>query len=333
MITEQHEKSVMDYTAELSGLSLSEQADFWVIQLDNPMSDNQEMAFRLWLQANPAHRAAYDEARQIWALATDAAATYSRDNQPKPAGTIKPNKLRVASLTVALVLILLTGLFFLQIPLRPAGTLQTAYNSFRDIELADGSHAVLDAGSEIRINYSANERVVRLKEGGVFVDVTPNKSRPFIVSVNQFDVRAVGTAYSVELLQGNLDVSVHEGVIEILDPHHATQAPIRLQEGQSWSFNMGSNTAEVRENISVAHAYWRKGQLKSEDQPLGEILEKLSRHIGENVLWINPEIQAIKVSGLFQLDNSNFLLDVLLKKYGIEKYELFGKSVFFLKKS
>jgi len=332
MATEQNRKSVLDYKAEMQGLSAAEQADFWVIQMDEPMTEEQEMAFRLWLKSSPENRPAYDAARQVWALAGTAAtlsAPLSNDGHQTPPRRASLVLIRAA---FAVAAVIIAGVFLLQNTYFAPANHITALNGFEKFTLADGSLATLDAGAEISINFDDNTRVVDLEKGGILVEVAHNKAKPFIIAATGIQVRAVGTAYSVEVTHSKTHVAVFEGVIEISDPT-ANNSPVQLTAGQSWYMTDDMADGQTIRQNRVAGAYWHQKQLKAENQSLGEVLEKLSRHNGEDVLWISPDIRSLEISGLFQLDNASFLLDFLQKEYHIEKYELFGRSAFFLKNS
>ncbi|MEP3483787.1 MAG: FecR domain-containing protein, partial [Sneathiella sp.] len=198
--------------------------------------------------------------------------------------------------------------------------------------LPDGSVAKLDFGSNAVIDYEEASRTLRLSGGAVYVDVKANKKRPFRVQLGDIIVEAIGTAYSVEELASGEEVVVHEGIVSIRTADNAASG-LRLKAGQKWR-RAGSGGAEtVTSDISASRAYWNKDHIIAKRTSLANILEKMSRHQGENILWIDPDIQHIQVSGLFQLSRSSSLSTLFLRRYNIEKYTLFENQVIFYKKN
>eukprot|EP01036_Dinobryon_divergens_P015726 gene15726-biopygen13930 len=103
----------------------------------------------------------------------------------------------------------------------PRHTAETAVGAFQKFDLPDGSVAQLNTDSAIDAAFTATERRIRLVRGEVFFTVTKDPSRPFIVTSGPVAVRAVGTAFNVNLKAATVDVLVTEGVVELNRPSPA----------------------------------------------------------------------------------------------------------------
>src|SRR5262249_17286468 len=75
----------------------------------------------------------------------------------------------------------------------------TGIGERRSVVLADGSTAVLDAATSLDIEFSEHERRIVLRDGQVFVTVTPDAARRFIVEARGGTVQALGTAFNVRI--------------------------------------------------------------------------------------------------------------------------------------
>jgi len=78
--------------------------------------------------------------------------------------------------------------------------LRTGTGERRSLTLADGSRLTLNADSAVDLAFSGSHRLVRLRRGGLVVQVAADPSRPFIVRSAQGDVRALATRFLVEQL-------------------------------------------------------------------------------------------------------------------------------------
>ena len=85
--------------------------------------------------------------------------------------------------------------------------------------LADGSIVELRPGAAIRVEYGPSSRRVVLLAGEVHFQVTKDAARPFVVVASGVEVRAVGTAFSVDLGKRAVDVLVTEGTVRVTPPN------------------------------------------------------------------------------------------------------------------
>jgi len=82
-------------------------------------------------------------------------------------------------------------------------------------DLSDGSTLWLNSSSKVQINYSDDFRRIHLLSGEAHFEVAKNAHRPFEVYADDRLVRAIGTAFTVHKLDGNIEVLVSEGTVEL----------------------------------------------------------------------------------------------------------------------
>ncbi len=84
------------------------------------------------------------------------------------------------------------------------------------LSLADGSRAVLEEGSVVDTQVQTKE-LVRLSQrrGRVRYEVTPDPGRVFVVHAGAYQVRVLGTVFSVEVTTDRLHVAVERGRVEV----------------------------------------------------------------------------------------------------------------------
>ncbi len=81
--------------------------------------------------------------------------------------------------------------------------------------LKDGSIIWLNSSTKIIVNYSDGFRRINLLEGEAHFEVAKDAARPFEVYADDRLVRAIGTAFSVHKLKGNIEIIVSEGTVEL----------------------------------------------------------------------------------------------------------------------
>ena len=117
--------------------------------------------------------------------------------------------------------------------------LRTAAGEQLTRSLDDGTRLVLNSGSAVDLRYGAAERRLVLVAGEVLVTTgqeTQRAYRPFVVQTPQGEAQALGTRFSVRLIDDRTEVMVFEHAV-LARPAHG--APVRIDAGQRGSFTRG----------------------------------------------------------------------------------------------
>jgi transmembrane sensor len=198
--------------------------------------------------------------------------------------------------------------------------------------LPDGSIVDLNGGAVIRLEFSAAVRRVVLSTGEAHFLVMKNAARPFVVAAGGIEVRAVGTAFSVQLGAKAVDVLVTEGRIAIDAPATATSAqktsspePTYVDAGSRAVVEIASGSptapaatvqavtfAETRERLA-----WRAPRVEFTVTPLAEVAAVFREHAGVRLRFDEPEIGKLELSGVLRADNVDSLLRLLEAEFRI----------------
>ena len=176
--------------------------------------------------------------------------------------------------------------------------------------LADGSLVELRDGSRLKVEFTAAERRVRLRDGEAHFTVEKNPARPFIVEARGVAVRAVGTAFNVRLDAASVAVLVTQGRVEVDAP--ASAAPLTLGMGEQAVVSLEPEPAgdEARpvarltpEQIRTELA-WQAPRLQFYETPLADAVAEFNRHAGGRRLVLEDQtLGAIPIGGTFRVDN------------------------------
>lgn len=273
------------------------QAEQWFCRLHaEDCAAGERAAFAAWLAADPAHRRAWDDTRQLFAATlAPAQAACPPATRPRALGRRLARRWRLAALAVLLVV--LAGLVH---PGDWGADWATGTGERRVLTLADGSVVELDAASALDVAMGPQgERRVRLRHGRAYFQVAADPARPFIVATAQGRVRVVGTRFSVAT-QAGLEVAVEQGVVELSGAGDAA-VPLRLTAGQRGQVRQGHALAARPVDFGVDFA-WRRGQMVVRGQPMAQLAEALDRYWPGRLVLVGDDLARRRISGVVDLD-------------------------------
>lgn len=211
-----------------------------------------------------------------------------------------------------------------------------------DIQLSDGSHVWLNAGSSVTypIAFIGKERKVSIT-GEAYFEVAHDKSKPFYVINGSMEVKVLGTHFNVNAYDDESDIKVTllEGSVSIA--HHAEpndsesrKGSVILKPGQQGiipilSSDQQLNKVHIIPNIDLdAVMAWKNGLFQFDRAPLDAVLKQLSRWYDVEVVY-EKGVPDIKLWGDMKRDLT--LVQVLrgLGKIGVN-YKIEGKKLIVL---
>lgn len=241
----------------------------------------------------------------------------------KPRGTKPRGHAGKAALTLAL---LLGGLLWLDPAYRTELHATRAGESVR-VQLADGSEIQLDTATRLGISWHLRSRQARLDQGQAVFTVAPAAWRPFQVAAGPAGVRVVGTVFSVRhVADAPVTVSVLQGRVEVRDLAHPRHASLQLGAGQLARVGGPRPLAVLATGLEAATA-WREGYLVFESTPLAEVLAEIQRYRGHPVRLVGTHGPGLTLSGVFEIRNTDQLLDLLPRTFPVEVRRLPDGSV------
>ncbi|MAU15123.1 MAG: anti-sigma factor [Muricauda sp.] len=161
------------------------------------------------------------------------------------------------------------------------------------LELSDGTYVHLNAGSSLRypVNFSSNGPRKVYLTGNAYFDVTKNAANPFIVNVDELDVKVLGTEFNISAYaeDKHIDVVLVEGAVN-MERKNQAQEVVELVPGQKGSFDLDSKNVSVEEVDTSLYTSWRQGSLIFRELTFNTILKKLERHYNIQIVNTNAEL-------------------------------------------
>lgn len=202
--------------------------------------------------------------------------------------------------------------------------------------LSDGSIVELNVGAEIEVDFSGAWRRVALRKGAAHFQVARNPERPFVVAAEKLEVRAVGTAFSVELGAKEIEVLVTEGQVAVENPAGGSPAQSEASldaDTSSVTFGAGKRivveyttletSAPARQITTVSTTEidellaWRVPRLEFAGTPLAQALPMFNRHGRVKLSLADPALGRLQLSGVLRADDTESLLRLLQGEFDL----------------
>lgn len=285
----------------------------WVARLDRGDLEPEDQAcFEAWLSQDDRHFGAFARSKAIWMSAGRLAALPESTSLPpsdRERDTRSPpiTRRQVASIVIACSLIALAvPVLYRAEERRPPKQIKTETSAatgsaeIRSVKLADGSTVMLNRASAIVYNLESTQRSVRLVQGEGWFQVAKDRSRPFIVQAGPLKVRALGTAFSVDISPNRSKVTVSEGVVSVGSP----EASIQVAAGSQVIFEAGRppriewiSDSGIRNLLA-----WREGRIVLSGETLRSAANRFNQYNRQKIVIASSELANEGVVGSFLLN-------------------------------
>lgn len=304
--------------------SIDAQAAAWIARLHGERTDTIERGLHAWLEADPAHGAAFERATELWTALPGAVLCMEAERRiharaPAPAPTRHAVMHRPALALAASVLLVL-GIGTIWWSAAPGPGYATAIGEQKVAVLEDGSRIALNTDSRVDIEFTSGTRTIRLDHGEAMFEVAHNAARPFIVTAGDKQVRAIGTVFLVRRDGDSVSVTLIDGKVSVTDLSRragtATNASAVLAPGQRFTASGAGRPVIDTESAEIATA-WRRGQAIFRDTPLAEAVAELNRYGGTKLVVTDPRLAALPISGVFATNETRDFAEAMAALHGL----------------
>jgi transmembrane sensor len=284
--------------------------------------------FRLWRQT-PGARAAYAGVERAWRKAgrlegdpqidravRQALARGAR--QGRPSARAWPAARAPAVLGLAATGAI-AALFLLAWPQLQGRGYATGVGEQRLIQLEDGSRVRLDTQTRLRVTLTPHLRQIRLMAGQAYFEVAHDPNRPLVVVAGGTKVRAIGTRFDVRRDDGQVRVTLVQGLVEVsqgLGP----AAPVRLRAGQQLiaGRSIGAPTAAD----TAAATSWTLGRIVFNAVPLRTAVAEVNRYSRRQIILKAHGPDERAVTGVFDSGDTAAFLAAVRDLDGLKSQDL-----------
>ncbi|WP_447762889.1 FecR family protein [Sphingopyxis panaciterrae] len=286
-----------------NGADIDAQASAWAVRsAERSLDSLEQQQLDAWLERDSRHLGAYVRAQALW-LDIDRIAALDGGTQREYAPPVRQRPWRRYAMAASVALAVFGGAVSYN---HLAGRISTERGEVRRIALDDGSVVTLNGNSAIQVRYKDDVRQIILRRGEASFEVAHNKQRPFVVSAEGLDVRAVGTEFVVGLDKDGVEVTVEEGVVAVGGAASGSAQPRYIRRNEQFVAAQTGPRKAVLDAADVERRIaWRKGLLVFDGQQLGAAAEEVNRYSDVRVVIDDPTLARAEFMGVFKLGDAH----------------------------
>jgi len=293
--------------------TISEAAAQW--HLASAQDDMDWEGFTAWLEADPAHRTAYDEIALADALLVEHAGELADSAAPAPDDNAEmPARRRWSLWAGGAIAATIVGLLALPMLGGAEPVRYTTQAQSRTVALDDGSRIDLAPHSRLTVSGKAQGRIAL--EGGAWFDIRHDPARAMLVRAGDVEITDIGTQFDVQTGTGTGQVRVEVAKGEVSVGSTALARPVRLTAGHGLHYDAAAGRAEIRTIAAGDFGEWREGRLTFDAVPLSLVVGDLSRYAGLRI-DLAEGLQNRQFSGTLALGDGDAALRDLAQVMGL----------------
>ncbi|PCH95416.1 MAG: hypothetical protein COB83_08710 [Gammaproteobacteria bacterium] len=333
-----------------------DQASLWIAKMDRSLSKQECQEFRAWLLEDAQHQKLIIEMASMWdkmdslenladlfpeanKKSTTSVENIKAEHKSKPWGLAL-----AASVVLAVLVGLLTNNHFFNAE-QEFVRYETVVGESSTIYLPDNSKVLLNTNSILLVRYTDDFRLLKLQRGELYVEVAHDKSRPLSVVANHKIIQAVGTAFSVQVSDLDIELIVTDGKVLIgglAKKQSANEKTLTIpktglavSKGEIASLSVTKNVADsvvaidpksIKQSLS-----WRQGNLVFNGETLAQAMAEVSRYTSVKFEIADEELKDMKIAGRFKTGDVKGLIGALNNNFNI-KIDRVNKSLVVLRK-
>ncbi|MCR4029824.1 FecR family protein [Flavobacterium anhuiense] len=189
-----------------------------------------------------------------------------------------------------------------------------ASNSTINDTLPDGTIVTLNQNSSLSYKkFAGNTRPVTLK-GEAFFKVAPDKTKPFIIQINDVLVKVVGTSFNVKNKNGQTTVNVETGIVKV----SRNKDEVELRQGEK--VVIANKQTALLKSVSKGrlYNYYRNKELVCDQTPLQELVDALNEIYNANIIIKTASLQEKPLTTIFKDQSLDQILEVIQETFTLK---------------
>ena len=282
-------------------------------------SFEEEAAVKQWMEESAENRLAFLKERKL----IDAMLLLGNEEiikNGKKRFSINLSSLRTELIKIAAVVaITLGGSYFyyqssLEKELMAMQTITVPAGQRINITLVDGTNVWLNARTSLSypVKFGKNNRQVVL-DGEAYFDVTKDKSKPFIVQTDNYNVEVLGTQFDVNAYSetGEFETTLMSGSVKVASASDSTQK-ITLKPNNKVFLQDGKLHVTAVDDYNPYR--WKEGLICFKNETFTSIMKDFEKYYGLTIQVKNKNVFKYVYTGKFrQTDGIDYALRVLQK--------------------
>ena len=176
--------------------------------------------------------------------------------------------------------------------------IKVPFGQMSQVTLSDGTKIYLNSGTTLRYpeQFALDNRSVSIN-GEAYFEVAKMVNKPFIVNSSDLKIEVLGTSFNISAYQDDQEtlVTLVEGKVnaQSLDGENI----INLVPGQLAIKNKNNSNIAIRDVNTKFYKDWIEGRLFFDDEPLGQIANKLDRWFNVKITFDDERLKSHRFTG------------------------------------
>lgn len=300
-------------------------------------TEEEGLKVKSWITKSPEHKRHYDHYKTIWETSklvapgspvdeNEAWERFKRkqaDQNRELTNKVKPLKQRIHQsfwLKGAAILVLISlGLWIsfseLNNPMNATLTIRTL-NEVRTDTLPDGSIITLNKNTVLSYpkRFAKNKRSVHLKNGEAFFTIVPNTAQPFIIDVNNIEVKVMGTSFNIKTEKDRTELIVESGLVRVSQK----DLIVHLGKNERIEIDKTTDRFEKLANTDQLYKYYRNNTFIADNTPLWRLVEVLNEAYGAHIVIEEGSLKNISINTTFKNQSIDEILSIICETLTIK---------------
>lgn len=182
-----------------------------------------------------------------------------------------------------------------------------------EVTFPDGSKGILNKASSVSFQEEfGKERIVTF-EGEAYFDIQKSE-KPFIIKVNDLEVRVLGTAFNLVSNDQEVELSLERGLVALERNGEQTE----VFPGQKATFNRTNGAIKIEDTNRNNISSWIDNTLVFDDEQLSVVFADIAEHYGIEIKVTKEEINSCRLTATFSNQSLEEVLATLESSIGLK---------------
>lgn len=301
--------------------------DLLVKYLLNEATAQEQSKVQQWIAADPTHQKYYEQFKFLWEESWHLAAKSTLDEnaawhrfQSRIQSTQKKAVVkRIPSwVSIAALFLLVASAVIFYFVGKPAPVQQLVVRSGTTVHtdtLPDGSVVTLNKNSSLSYPNQFKDSVRRvILNGEAFFDVAANKKQPFIILVNDVQIRVVGTSFNVRSNRKETHVVVETGLVQVSKKNNT----VLLKPKEEMVIQKEDSVLQKTIVKDALYNHYRTKEFVCDNTPLWKLAEVLNEAYGVNIIIANKDLRQLPLTTTFSDESLDNILTIIGETFSIK---------------
>jgi ferric-dicitrate binding protein FerR (iron transport regulator) len=181
--------------------------------------------------------------------------------------------------------------------------------------LPDGTLVTLNKHSRIYYpeKFTGVSRNISL-QGEAFFSVAADAAHPFVIHINNVAIKVVGTSFNVRDIQGNTEVIVETGIVEVT----GKSVSVRLQPKEKVVVNKKDSVLANEKVTGKLYNYYVTREFVCDGTPLWKLVEILNEAYEVNIVIGRKELKELPLTTTFDNESLDNILNIISQTFNIQ---------------